>query len=108
LKLPLNTELKEYLTAPPTIPEGLNQELSSFLTRVEIRDPIIGAHGILTQALEGVHENYAPIVLDIDVFISRQFEPQGQEFWNCLDQLRGFKNSVFFESITEKTTELFQ
>jgi uncharacterized protein (TIGR04255 family) len=108
LKLPLNTELKEYLTAPPTIPEGLNQELSSFLTRVEIRDPTIAAHGILTQALEGVHENYAPIVLDIDVFIARQFEPQDQEFWNSLDQLRDFKNTVFFESITEKTTELFQ
>ena len=108
LKLPFNTELKEYLTAPPTIPEGLNQELSSFLTRVEIRDPTIGAHGILTQALEGVHENYAPIVLDIDVFITRQFDPQGQEFWNSLDQLRDFKNTVFFESITEKSMELFQ
>jgi len=108
LKLPLNTELKEYLTAPPTIPEGLNQELSSFLTRVEIRDPTIGAHGILTQALEGVHEDYAPIVLDIDVFISRQFDPQDQEFWNSLDQLRDFKNTVFFESITEKSMGLFQ
>jgi uncharacterized protein (TIGR04255 family) len=108
LKLPLNRELKEYLTAPPTIPEGLNQELSSFLTRVEIRDPAIGSHGILTQALEGVRKDNAPIVLDIDVFITRQFDPQDEEFWYCLDQLRDFKNTVFFESITEKTTELFQ
>lgn len=108
LQLPLNAELKEYLTAPPIIPEGLNQELSSFLTRVEIRDPTTGSRGILTQALEGVHGKYAPIVLDIDVFIARQFEPQEQEFWRCLDQLRDFKNTVFFESITEKTTELFQ
>ncbi len=112
LQLPLNVELKEYLTAPPTIPEGLNQELSSFLTRVEIRDPTTGSRGILTQALEGVHGNHAPIVLDIDVFIARQFEPQEQEqeqeFWRSLDKLRDFKSTVFFESITEKTTELFQ
>lgn len=108
LKLPLNTELKEYLTAPPTIPEGLNQELSSFLTRIEIREPSIEAHGILTQALEGVRENHAPIVLDIDVFIARQFDPETGEFWHCLDQLRDFKNTVFFESITEKAAELFQ
>ncbi|MET0091670.1 MAG: TIGR04255 family protein, partial [Candidatus Thiodiazotropha sp.] len=38
LKLPINTELKGYLRAPPTVPEGLNQELSSFLTRIEIRE----------------------------------------------------------------------
>jgi uncharacterized protein (TIGR04255 family) len=108
LKLPLNTELKEYLTAPPTIPEGLNQELSSFLTRIEIREPAIGAHGILTQALEGVREDHAPVVLDIDVFMARQFDPQDEEFWHCLDQLRDFKNTVFFESITEKAAGLFQ
>lgn len=108
LKLPLNIELKEYLTAPPTVPEGLNQELSSFLTRIEIREPSTGAHGILTQALEGVREDHAPMVLDIDVFIARQFDPQDGEFWHCLDQLRDFKNTVFFESITEKTVEHFQ
>lgn len=108
LKLPLNTELKEYLTAPPTIPEGLSQELSSFFTRIEIREPSIGAHGILTQALEGVREDHAPMVLDIDVYIARQFDPSEKEFWDCLDQLRDFKNTVFFESITEEAVGLFQ
>ena len=108
LKLPTHVELNEYLTAPPTIPAGLNQELSSFLTRVEIRDPSIKAQGILTQAFEGVHDGYAPIVLDIDVFMARPFDPQEGEFWSCLDQLRDFKNTVFFESITEKAMELFR
>jgi len=108
LKLPLDTELKDYLMAPPTIPEGLIQETSSFLTRIEIRDPSIGAHGILTQALESVRESYVPIMLDIDVFIARQFDPRDSEFWHCLNQLRDFKNTVFFSSITEKTMELFQ
>jgi uncharacterized protein (TIGR04255 family) len=62
----------------------------------------------LTQALEGVHNGYAPIVLDIDVFMARQFDAHEEEFWRCLDQLRDFKNTVFFESITEKAMELFQ
>lgn len=108
LKLPLHTELKEYLTAPPTIPPGLSQELSSFLTRIEIHNPAIDAQGLLTQALEGVHDDHAPIVLDIDVFVAKQFEPREDEFWRCLEQLRDFKNTVFFESITEKAVELFQ
>jgi uncharacterized protein (TIGR04255 family) len=108
LKLPLNTELKEYLEAPPTIPAGLNQELGSFLTRVDIHDPTIEARGFLTQALEGVHDDYAPIVLDIDVFVTKEFDPKGDEFWQYLEQLRDFKNTVFFESITDKAAELFQ
>lgn len=108
LKLPANAEFKEYLVAPPIVPEGLNQELSSFLTRIEIRDQSINAHGILTQAFEGIQNDYVPIVLDIDVFMARQFDPQEKEFWRCLDQLRDFKNTVFRKSITEDTMELFQ
>ena len=108
LKLPLKTELKEYLEAPPTIPAGLNQELGSFLTRVDLHDPTIDARGFLTQALEGVHDNYAPIVLDIDVFVTKEFDPREDNLWQCLEQLRDFKNTVFFESITDKAVELFQ
>ncbi|VAW80468.1 hypothetical protein MNBD_GAMMA14-337 [hydrothermal vent metagenome] len=108
LKLPLPAELKEFLTAPPSIPPGLNQELGSFLTRIEIRDPEIEALGFLTQALEGVHDDYAPIVLDIDVFVAKQFDPREDEFWGYLDKLRDFKNTVFFKSITEETVEIFQ
>ncbi len=108
LKLPLRTELKNYLTAPPSIPPGLNQGLGSFLTRIEIRDPAIEAQGFLTQAMESVHGDYAQIVLDIDVFVVKQFNSREDEFWRYLEKLRGFKNTVFFESLTEKAVELFQ
>ncbi len=108
LKLPLNTELAEYLTAPPNIPAGLDQKLGSFLTRLDIHAPAFEAQGFLTQAFEGAQDNYAPIVLDIDVFTVKHFEPGKEEFWRYLDQLRDFKNKVFFESVTEKTLELFQ
>ena len=108
LKLPLNTELDEYLVAPPVVPNGLDQKLTSFLTRIEIHMQSIGAHGILTQHLEGPREDHAPVVLDIDVFVAEQFDPHRGDFWECLDQLRMFKNTVFFESITEKTAEIYQ
>ncbi len=108
LKLPPHTELQHYLTAPPSIPPGLNQELGSFLTRIGIHDPAIEAQGFLTQVLEGVHNDHAPIVLDIEVFVAKQFDPRENEFWQCLEQLRDFKNTVFFESITEEAVELLQ
>jgi len=107
LKLPVNEELHDYLTEPPRIPTGLNQELNSFLTRVDINDPKTKARGFLTQALESVHSDHVPIVLDIDVFVAKQFDPGEEEFWSCLDKLREFKNKVFFESITEKAVECF-
>lgn len=108
MKIPLRAELKQYLTAPPQIPEELNQELSSFLTRIEIREPSIEARGFLTQALESAQDEHAPILLDIDVFMNRQFEVDDETYWTCLEQLRNFKNIVFFESITEQAVELFQ
>lgn len=108
LKLPLNTEFKTYLTAPPSVPAGVSQALSSFLTRVEFSDESADAHCILTQALESVTNDYAPVVLDIDTFISKSFDVESGTFWDSLEQLRNFKNTVFFESITEEAMELFQ
>lgn len=108
LKLPLRTELARYLTAPPAIPPGLHQELSGFFSRVEIQKPSIDARGIITQALESGGQDYAQVVLDIDVFMSRQFEVQNNDYWHCLDKLRQFKNTVFFASITQTAAEQFQ
>lgn len=108
LKLPLNVELAEYLTAPPNIPAGLDQKLGSFLTRLDIHATAFEAHAFLTQAFEGAQDNYAPIVLDIDAFTVKHFDPAEEKFWQYLDQLRDFKNKVFFESVTEKTLEFFQ
>jgi len=112
LQIPLDmlTEFKDFLTAPPQIPEQLPQEIGSFLTRVVIYEPTIGANCILTQALEPIDtdKEYAPIVLDIDVFMKCTFNIESGDYWEALDRLRDFKNQVFFESITEKAAGLFQ
>lgn len=107
LKLPLNAEFKTYLTAPPSVPAGVSQALSGFLTRVEFGDES-GARCILTQALESVTDDYVPVVVDIDTFVSKSFDVESGAFWENLEHLRNFKNTVFFESITEEAMELFQ
>lgn len=103
-------EFGDYLVCPPEVPEALPQDVSSFLTRIVLREPTGGAQCILTQALEAPdHENrLVPIVLDIDVFVERQFPVTEGHYWQTLDHLRHFKNKVFFESITEKAEALFQ
>lgn len=99
-------DFEEYLTAPPRIPGNLPQGLSGYLTRIVLPNSSINAAAIITQAFEGVANGHAPVVLDIDVFTDRDFDVSGDVYWEVLENLRVFKNSIFFESITEKTAEL--
>jgi len=101
-------DFSDFLTAPPTIPDGLPQGVSSFLTRVIIHEPSIGAVAIITHALEQVVTDFAPIILDIDVF---KLQPEGideKEAWDTIEKLRNFKNQIFFKSITDKLKEMYK
>ena len=101
-------DFNEYLTAAPIVPEGLPQGVSSFLTRVVIQNQEIDAAAIITQAFEQIIDpKFIPIILDIDAF--KQKDRIGEEeAWQALEELRLFKNKIFFSSITEKTKELFK
>lgn len=97
-----------YLTSPPIVPPGLPQGISSFLTRIVIPNPEIKSYVIVTHALDRPEENFAPITLDIDAIKQCEYDPQSMDIWSDLENLRTFKNDVFFESITEKAAELFK
>lgn len=107
IPLPIR-DFSEYLTAPPTVPEGLPQGVSSFLTRIVIHAPSIGATAIITQALEQiVNPDFVPIILDIDVFKQKPEGMESEDAWETIEKLRHFKNEIFFKSITEKLKESF-
>jgi uncharacterized protein (TIGR04255 family) len=101
-------DFNEYLTAAPIVPEGLPQGVSSFLSRIVIHDPATDADAIITQAFEQIVDpKYLPIILDIDVFKQKELISE-KDAWQTLEELRHFKNSIFFKSITEKSKELFK
>jgi len=111
LEVPLPIlELSEYLTAPPTVPLTLPQSMIAFLSRVAIEELSLEALAIITQAADSLRpgSTVAPIVLDINVTKDVQFSVDSAAVWETLDQLRGFKNQIFFDSVTEKTLELYQ
>ncbi len=98
----------EYLSAPPKVPEGLPQGIAGFLTRIVIHESSIGATAIITHALESAVTYKAPIILDIDVF---KLHPEGidkEDAWEIIQQLRDFKNKIFFDSITETLKEVYR
>jgi uncharacterized protein (TIGR04255 family) len=47
------------------------------------------------------------VILDIDVFRAKIFADEG-EAWGVIDTLREVKNLIFFDSITEKTVNLYK
>ena len=107
IPLPLR-DFSDYLTASPSVPTGLPQSVSGFLTRIVIHEPSIDAAAIITQTLEQiVNTDILPIFLDIDAFKQKPEGISEEEAWQLLEQLRNFKNKIFFESITEKAKELF-
>ena len=109
IPLPIR-DFGDYLTAPPIVPEELPQGVSSFLTRVIIYEPSIGANAIITQALESIVSETAPVpvILDIDVFKLRPEGIEEREVWDIIEKLRHFKNRIFFKSITNKLKENYQ
>ncbi|MBU2621568.1 MAG: TIGR04255 family protein [Proteobacteria bacterium] len=111
IPLPIN-DFADYLAAPPIVPDGLPQDVSSFLTRVIVPEPQLGANAIITQAFEPVAPEIKitrlPIILDIDVF---KYDSQGmdeKEAWDSIEFLRHFKNKIFDKSITDRLKETYK
>ena len=75
-----------------------------------IPHPRLGARANLIQLLEeGLPpRDHVPIILDIDVYKIVDMLPETEDAWNLLEELRVYKNAVFFASLTEKTVRLFE
>lgn len=112
LKLPLPMkDLREYLTEPPRVPDGLPQTLKAYLTRLVVHDAMRDHSAIVTQSFEPnpTDAEQAIILLDIDAFKDVYVKPsESDEIQRVLEDLHEFKNEIFFRSITQKASELFE
>jgi uncharacterized protein (TIGR04255 family) len=110
LRIPLPIgDFSEYLCAFPVVPPELPRQIATFLTRIVITESDFGANAAITQALEKPTDpNFVTIILDIDVYRVRQYEIDDEKIKLEFDELRQLKNKIFFSSITEKTTGLFE
>lgn len=110
IPLPAETDkFENYLRAAPVIPSELPQYVSSFLTRVTIHNPedAIAAH--VTQALQPSSDaQRLTVILDIDAYKEAEFSLEDPAIEPTFNQLRAFKNLVFFNSVTEETLRQFE
>ena len=100
----------DYFTAAPKIPQGLPQLLQHFFTRLVIPFPEQGAVAIVMQTPSDKQDPVnSATLLDIDVFAEvKNLSAEDARIDEIFGNLRKIKNDVFFNSITEKTKELFR
>ena len=109
IKLPLPIEdFSDYMTTPPQNPLK-NDVITGFLSRIQLHDLKDEIRTNIIQTLEkGTEAGEITLLLDIDTYISKDFSPQENLFWNRFDKLRKKKNDLFYSSITEKTINLYK
>jgi len=102
-------DFSEYILTNPQIAPGLPQAVSHFFMRIEVPNSEIDAIAIITQTIQKLTGSQKlPLIFDIDVIKEVNYSGELLEIWDDFEKLRIFKNEIFFNSITEKTKELFK
>ena len=103
-EIALPSEIEEYLTAGPRLPNELGLGIPSFFSQVQVR---VDEHteAIVIQMLEQTPTS-SNIILDVDVFrAGLDIQTDSTEIWDILGNLREWKNKLFFSHVTEKLLE---
>lgn len=111
LKLPLGAPLGKYLTAPPSLPEGVPQSVLEYVSRIVVQEPEHKLAAVITQALEPtIEQTVTSILLDVDAFrdLPRPLLLTDPGLELIFNRLRDLKNRIFFASITDMTAEMYE
>lgn len=106
--IPFNVDIKDYFLTGPEISHKLPQAFRSFFMRLEMSNEKNDSLGMINIASQPADETGFPIIFDIDVIRNIDIFPNDDKLWSYLKKLRDFKNSLFFESLTEKAKEMFK
>lgn len=109
IPLPFN-DFKEYLRTVPEVAPGLPQGLARFFMQFVIPHPEMPMTAVVTSTMQPVIEarQMLPLIFDIDVFQQVDIAPDDESVWTELEQIRQYRNDIFFGSMTEKAMRLFQ
>lgn len=108
IPLPMN-EFKDYILTVPEIAPNIPQALSQFFMNLVITKPEIEATAIINQTMENpTPAQRLPYIFDIEVWKETFYEGDKKEMWDEFEKLKKFENDIFFNSITDKTKELFK
>jgi len=108
IPLPIR-DFKDYILTIPEIAPPLPQALVHFFMQLMIPNPEIEATAVINEVMEQATEQQTlPIIFDVDVFKIVNYTDNYDALWKEFEQLRIFKNEIFFKSMTDKAKELFK
>ena len=107
-KIPIKTPFdpSKYFNTLPTLANKLDYNIKSLFSQITVENKDINAFANITEGIEKGNDDTIQFLLDIDVFKQGEFEDS--KIWNYFEELRNFKNEIFFESITQKTLDLLK
>lgn len=104
IPLPLGESFEKTFTTTFSVAASLPQAVAGFLLRVVIPFENEQSLAIVTQALP---QNNQDCTFDLDAFAESPNGISESDAWTKLEQLRGVKNRLFFESLTPQALESF-
>jgi len=109
IPLPIS-DFREYIKTAPDIAPGLPQGLNALFMRLEIADMKRGLMAIVTETFQPPVDDgkRLPFIFDIDIVCGATFEPSSPAIWEKLEQMREYKNEIFFASMTEQAKAMFR
>ena len=112
IPLPLD-DFRDFVKTAPVLADGLPQGLSAFLMRCEIPDNDRRILAIITETMQPPIDvadgQRLPLIFDIDVVDTTTYDdPANSRVWEKFEEMRAYKNEVFFKSVTDRAKEMFR
>jgi uncharacterized protein (TIGR04255 family) len=110
-------ELHDYIKVFPEVSDDLSMTISGYFMQVSLAcNNYEPSKAIVNQTVGNeVVENsnsdstFIPLIFDVEVFQDVDLDPQNSSIESIfVDNLRPFKNDVFFNSITDRSREFFK
>jgi len=98
----------DYLTLPPTSPEKLDLPFLGFFHQDTMLVPDYGYRINLIRTIQSSPDGGLNILLDIDILIEDNIADENNILLKHFEEMRFLKNSVFFNSMTNKTLEMLK
>ena len=104
-----NRDPRDYFGYLPSLPDSLGLTVRRLLSLVAARDAESGFSLEVTHfRLDDLEPERTGYLLGIGVSSDNGLDPEVDRMWGVFEQLREFKNRVFFELITDRNARLHE
>lgn len=107
IDLPMESGFAEYIQLLPQVPGGIRSDINNFFIQINVPNEDNDLEGIVTETIIDQSKEKIKVLIDLSVVKKGDFECDSREIWDSFTKIRDFKDTLFFNCITEKTEQKF-